>query len=86
MAALQERALGHWGCSSIGRAPALQAGGRRFDSVHLHHLSGAITNSYEGLSGFRLVDGAFLQRLHGRKAVWFPVCNVGEQNVLCQGE
>jgi hypothetical protein len=25
------------GCSSIGRAPALQAGGRRFDSVHLHH-------------------------------------------------
>jgi hypothetical protein len=25
-----------WGCSSVGRAPALQAGGRRFDSVHLH--------------------------------------------------
>ena len=27
------------GCSSIGRAPALQAGGRRFDSVQLHQLS-----------------------------------------------
>src|SRR5687768_10960998 len=26
------------GCSSIGRAPALQAGGHRFDPVHLHHL------------------------------------------------
>ena len=26
-----------WGCSSIGRAPALQAGGRRFDPVQLHH-------------------------------------------------
>ena len=26
-----------WGCSSVGRAPALQAGGHRFDSVHLHH-------------------------------------------------
>ncbi len=26
-----------WGCSSAGRAPALQAGGRQFDSVHLHH-------------------------------------------------
>src|SRR4029077_5031018 len=26
-----------WGCSSVGRAPALQAGGRRFDSDHLHH-------------------------------------------------
>ena len=25
------------GCSSVGRAPALQAGGRRFDSDHLHH-------------------------------------------------
>lgn len=28
---------GKWGCSSVGRAPALQAGGRRFDPVHLHH-------------------------------------------------
>jgi hypothetical protein len=27
------------GCSSVGRAPALQAGGHRFDPVHLHHLS-----------------------------------------------
>src|SRR5690606_14450744 len=26
------------GCSSIGRAPALQAGGRRFDSVQLHQV------------------------------------------------
>jgi hypothetical protein len=24
------------GCSSVGRAPALQAGGHRFDPVHLH--------------------------------------------------
>ena len=27
-----------WGHSSVGRAPALQAGGRRFDPVWLHHL------------------------------------------------
>ncbi len=26
------------GRSSAGRAPALQAGGRRFDPVRLHHL------------------------------------------------
>ena len=26
-----------WGRSSAGRAPALQAGGRRFDPVRLHH-------------------------------------------------
>ena len=25
------------GCSSAGRAPALQAGGQEFDSPHLHH-------------------------------------------------
>ena len=25
------------GCSSDGRAPALQAGGQEFDSPHLHH-------------------------------------------------
>ena len=27
-----------WGCSSAGRAPALQAGGRQFDSPHLHQV------------------------------------------------
>ena len=25
-----------WGCSSVGRAPALQAGGHEFESHHLH--------------------------------------------------
>ena len=29
------------GCSSAGRAPALQAGGRRFEPVHLHQCCGA---------------------------------------------
>lgn len=28
-----------WGLSSVGRAPALQAGGHRFDPVRLHHMS-----------------------------------------------
>ena len=27
------------GCSSVGRAPALQAGGHRFEPVHLHQLT-----------------------------------------------
>ena len=31
-----ERTL-RWGCSSAGRAPALQAGGHGFESHHLHH-------------------------------------------------
>ena len=27
-----------WGCSSVGRAPALQAGGRGFESHQLHNI------------------------------------------------
>src|SRR4029077_8077439 len=27
-----------WACSSAGRAPALQAGGRRFEPCHVHQL------------------------------------------------
>ena len=30
------------GCSSAGRAPALQAGGHRFEPVHLHSLGASI--------------------------------------------
>ena len=30
------RHLKTWGCSSAGRAPALQAGGQEFDPPHLH--------------------------------------------------
>ena len=26
-----------WGCSSVGRAPALQAGGQEFESLRLHY-------------------------------------------------
>ena len=29
-----------WGCSSAGRAPALQAGGQGFESLHLHQKNG----------------------------------------------
>ena len=29
-----------WGCSSVGRAPALQAGGQGFESLILHHRLG----------------------------------------------
>ena len=31
--------IGKWGYSSAGRAPALQAGGQRFDPVYLHQES-----------------------------------------------
>ena len=29
-----------WGCSSVGRAPALQAGGQEFESLRLHWIPG----------------------------------------------
>ena len=34
----------YWTISSAGRAPALQAGGRRFDPVIVHHLNHKIIN------------------------------------------
>ena len=37
-AVLGEKDASVWGCSSAGRAPALQAGGQRFEPAHLHHL------------------------------------------------
>ena len=39
-----ERTL-RWGCSSAGRAPALQAGGQGFDSPHLHQSASRQQNS-----------------------------------------
>ena len=33
---LNKEGPNRWGCSSAGRAPALQAGGHGFDSHHLH--------------------------------------------------
>ena len=51
-------AAGHsyWGHSSVGRAPALQAGCRRFESDCLHHFS------------FRSVRSAFCIEMPGRVA------------------
>ena len=35
-----------WGCSSVGRAPALQAGGREFESLHLHRQRISLAKMY----------------------------------------
>ena len=40
-----------WGCSSVGRAPALQAGGHEFESHHLHDDNEA--NNPQGFKGSR---------------------------------
>ena len=39
---------GFWGCSSVGRAPALQAGGRQFESDQLHQNIMCNTSSPKG--------------------------------------
>ena len=43
-----------WGCSSAGRAPALQAGGQRFDPAHLHHFLKRPMSSGQVTSGTKL--------------------------------
>ena len=37
------------GCSSAGRAPALQAGGQEFDSPHLHQRTHGFEHAGHGL-------------------------------------
>ena len=37
--------LDSWGYSSVGRAPALQAGGQEFESPRLHHLVFNVLNT-----------------------------------------
>ena len=39
-----------WGCSSVGRAPALQAGGQEFESLHLHSCLNAALRKLRFLS------------------------------------
>ena len=38
-----------WGCSSAGRAPALQAGGQEFDPPHLHQGLQALSKYAGGI-------------------------------------
>ena len=44
-----------WGYSSVGRAPALQAGGQRFDSARLHHLDCTLKTSQKNKKTRRLM-------------------------------
>ena len=42
-----------WGCSSAGRAPALQAGGHGFESHHLHQVTNEVEKvRYQTKLGF----------------------------------
>src|SRR5579863_690412 len=53
-----------WACSSAGRAPALQAGGRRFDPGHVHQTFSVQRDSIEAFRADPpvLEVGAFRQR------------------------
>ena len=61
-----------WGFSSAGRAPALQAGGQRFDPANLHHLL-----SFEKESKQRkLSTKSFQRELDNRKAKDGPIAQL----------
>src|SRR6202022_3510215 len=46
----EQRVRSIWACSSAGRAPALQAGGRRFEPCHVHQLIPALSIIYAAFS------------------------------------
>ena len=60
-----------WGCSSVGRAPALQAGGQEFESLHLHLP--------KWLWGRRLVLKPWKWRKHTIRVTYAPqeLCSFG---------
>ena len=43
------------GCSSVGRAPALQAGGREFESLRLHPERKLLIKKFSGQQRFKKV-------------------------------
>ena len=43
-----------WGCSSVGRAPALQAGGQEFESPYLHLIIQKALNYHQYLENYTL--------------------------------
>ena len=45
-----------WGCSSAGRAPALQAGGHRFEPVHLHQSCGRQSRKQLGVERHKVPE------------------------------
>ncbi len=54
----------HGGCSSAGRAPALQAGGRRFESDHLHQSGVGLWVFL--ISDFRFLHSDLCHRISGK--------------------
>ena len=53
-----------WGCSSVGRAPALQAGGQEFESLHLHSLREAKAELNRTLFCRKAEEGAMYLENH----------------------
>ena len=51
------------GCSSAGRAPALHAGGHRFEPVHLHHFQ--IEHWRLNIEDFQCLIFSFQKKLKG---------------------
>ena len=50
-----EKEIPFWGCSSAGRAPALQAGGHGFEPHHLHHRLRRGFGSEKASETFKLI-------------------------------
>ena len=52
------------GCSSVGRAPALQAGGQGFESLHLHHTEISTQAHSSGGQSACLISTRSVVRVH----------------------
>ena len=55
-----------WGCSSVGRAPALQAGGHGFESHHLHQSYESMTSRDQRDNEAKELNGLIAQVVRAR--------------------
>ena len=82
-----------WGCSSVGRAPALHAGGQEFESLHLHqaHNRGVkdFKEIFHNFSKFskktRKITksyGKFFKNIKPKKnlSYFFEICEANKKN------
>ena len=74
----------NWGCSSIGRAPALHAGGSEFESRQLHQKTyrSMPIGSYEAKHALEEMKRKIVAQQESKKYTVAPAYNKGAYQVI----
>lgn len=74
----------NWGCSSVGRASALHAEGRRFESSQLHHkqYKSMPIGSYQAKHALEEMKRKIVAQQESKKYTVAPAYNKGAYQVI----